>query len=999
MDIEILNFTSEYEKLVEADRSLGELFYDQVQRQPSAIAIDSDQSSITYGELHARSSHLAHQLISLSILLEEPIGIVVKHGIGDIVAQIAIIYVGGSCVPIDPSLPDKRIRTMLEFLEVRYIIVDDENSNRDLPFHQLCIEPTNNNTAQNFRVVPGSLEHRTHIIHTSGTTSAPKAVQIAARSILHVAFHAPFEPLATTDVVAHSIVQKATMLDPMVMTDRISVLGVTVMIFTASILNLVASTYPQAVKNLRICLFGGEAANLTTVRKIFQHGPPGMLVNAYGPTECCIFCFAHLITLQDVHDGIITIGHPIGRNVAHIVASSMAKPDQGELLVGGPCLSKGYVNRPNQNSKSFTAKNGVRLYHTGDIVERQQNGETLYIGRRDRQVKIRGIRIELEAVELALLKTGFFTAAVAMRFEMPQEGAGSILLAFVIHGPSVAHSHTLETKTIRSEITKKLRESLPSYMVPQLEFISTMPLNSHDKVDHNKLSEQYHQHWRLTEEPRLPSATIIRLALLWIEILGTQHGSGEVQQDCMPPESDFFGLGGTSLQASMLISCIRQNFGSKISLLTLYQNSTLGALCYAINLKPDGRPDISQGEDMAWKNDTKLADNFSLPAGVPVEWCSDGEGRIFLTGATGFVGVFMLVDLLQLRHVKQVACLIRAADVAVGFQRLRAAMTKYSLWRDEFEEKIIILPGRLEDQFLGLGEETFMKMAQWTSVVFHLGAHVNYTQPYSMHRQANTVGTLNIVRFSGTCRSKSLHYMSSISCFGPTGYITGATVLKEDEPLSNHVEAIECDDGYSQSQWVVEENLRSLMDRSFPIAIYRPGFVTGHSQSGISNPDDFVSRMILGCAELGYYPKLPNQRKEFVPVDYVSSAVLKIAAAPNVLGRAYHIVPPEPAISIDMDSTMQMVGACSGRQMECVTYKDWVSRLAANSPKTLQPLLPMLEEEIRDGLTHCQLYERMPVYDSANTTMVLSSDPDVLVYPVLDQALMKKYWDFLNIKA
>ncbi|CZS94024.1 related to non-ribosomal peptide synthetase modules and related proteins [Rhynchosporium agropyri] len=937
MDIEILHFTSEYEKLVEADRSLGELFYDQVQRQPSAIAIDSDQSSITYGELHARSSHLAHQLISLSILLEEPIGIVVKHGIGDIVAQIAIIYAGGSCVPIDPSLPDKRIRTMLEFLEVRYIIVDDENSNRDLPFHQLCIKPTNNNTAQNFRVVPGSLEHRTHIIHTSGTTSAPKAVQIAAQSILHVAFHAPFEPLATTDVVAHcnsssfdvslfeiwaplmigariAIVQKATMLDPMVMADRISVLGVTVMIFTASILNLVASTYPQAIENLRICLFGGEAANLTTVRKIFQHGPPGMLVNAYGPTECCIFCFAHLITLQDVHDGIITIGHPIGRNVAHIVDSSVAKPDQGELLVGGPCLSKGYVNRPNQNSKSFTAKNGVRLYHTGDIVERQQNGETLYIGRRDRQVKIRGIRIELEAVELALLKTGFFTAAVAMRFEMPQEGAGSILLAFVIHGPSVAHSHTLETKTIRSEITKKLRESLPSYMVPQLEFISTMPLNSHDKVDHNKLSEQYHQRWRLTEEPRLPSATIIQLALLWIEILGTQHGSGEVQQDCMPPESDFFGLGGTSLQASMLISCIRQNFGSKISLLTLYQNSTLGALCYAINLKPDGRPDISQGEDMAWKNDTKLADNFSLPAGVPVDWCSDGEGRIFLTGATGFVGVFMLVDLLQLRHVKQVACLIRATDVAVGFQRLRAAMT-------------------------------------------------------------------------------------NISCFGPTGYITGATVLKEDEPLSNHVEAIECDDGYSQSQWVVEENLRSLMDRSFPVAIYRPGFVTGHSQSGISNPDDFVSRMILGCAELGYYPKLPNQRKEFVPVDYVSSAVLKIAAAPNVLGRAYHIVPPEPAISIDMDSTMQMVGACSGRQMECVTYKDWVSRLAANPPKTLQPLLPMLEEEIRDGLTHCQLYERMPVYDSANTTMVLSSDPDVLVYPVLDQALMKKYWDFLNIKA
>ncbi|KAJ5182526.1 hypothetical protein N7492_000142 [Penicillium capsulatum] len=101
----------------------------------------------------------------------------------------------------------------------------------------------------------------------------------------------------------------------------------------------------------------------------------------------------------------------------------------------------------------------------------------------------------------------------------------------------------------------------------------------------------------------------------------------------------------------------------------------------------------------------------------------------------------------------------------------------------------------------------------------------------------------------------------------PTGFVTGTRRITEDEPLLKHVEALPYDHGYAQSQWIVEAMLRRLMDRGFPIAIYRPGFITGHNKTGACNPDDFFSRLIDSCIEMGQYPLLPSQRKEFVPVD------------------------------------------------------------------------------------------------------------------------------------
>ncbi|KAF7587662.1 hypothetical protein BBP40_006892 [Aspergillus hancockii] len=1034
MPSQILSYNQEYDLAIGQGKGLAQRFFTQALHHPSAIAVVDVDKSLTYQELHARAVSLAQELCYGSLGSEEPVGIVVQHGIADVVAQMAILYAGGTCVPIDPTLPDLQIKSRLERLDSRYILVDKANQRRDIPFHQLAVDdpqtflnkPTY--VSESEEPVPTSLEHRTHIIHTSGTTSEPKAVQIGARSILQVVFHAPFEPLQPTDRVAHVnnssfdvslfdiwapllrgasivVVSKDILLDIPAMAAYVHSQNITVMATTTAILNLAASVYPRAFERLRLCFIGGEAANTSAIETIFREGPPTQLINAYGPTECCIFCLAHRVTPMDIQTRTVSIGKPIGRTVAYICdEAGRPVPDgeEGELLIGGPGVSPGYVNQTEKNRNSFVTIAGSeceRFYRTGDIVRRRvADGQIDYVGRRDHQVKVRGFRIELEAVESAIMRTGQFSEAVALKVDAGSDGAGSILVAFAV--PAAASKPHAVLNAV-----DMLKAVLPNYMVPKLELISKMPVNSHAKVDRKYLTQLYRKRWT-QQQPLFQENgdgkldTRGKLATLWAGILGLPSPPGD-------DHADFFLLGATSMQASLLISNIRRAFNVGVSLLTLYDNSSLARLTSIIEERKLGTKETftKESEKHMWLEDSKIADNLVPLPGPVVDWRRDTEGRVFITGATGFVGSFFLAELLRQPNVHQVGCLVRAEDMAAGFKRLQDSLSKYDLWEKRFIYKLLPLCGTLEEEHLGLGLDRFNEIAHWASVIFHFGARVNYTQPYSLHRPANVQGTVNILRLACTGRSKVLHYVSSISCFGPTGLITGAQTITEDEPLLPHLDALPYDHGYAHSQWVVENMLRRLMDsdRKFPIVVYRPGFITGHSKTGICNPDDFFSRLISACGEMGCYPLLSNQRKEFVPVDYVNSAILHIASsAHKALGQVYHILPPNRSLSPDMNDSMELLTSLpngTSSSVKGVSYQTWVEELVKQSPERLRPLQPMLTEVVYQGLTRWELYENMPVYDTTNMMQALKSYPGGLEFPMLDAKLMQKYISYLQNKT
>lgn len=1024
MPSHILSNLEAYELAVDQDLGIGQLFYSQMKQSPTSVAVVDGEKTLTYHELHSNALLIAQHLKEEHIKFEEPVGIVVQHGISDVVAQMAIIYAGGSCAPMDPTLPDIQIQNRLQKLHARFILVDDCNKNRNLDFRSFDVS-----SSESWKIteswlpwlsksetpVPTTLEHCSHLIHTSGTTSEPKAVQIAARSILQVVYHAPFEAVDETDVVAHvnntsfdvalfdiwvpllrgariAVLNKATLLDLPAMAAAIDRMGINIMATTTALLNLAATTYPRAFAQLKTCFIGGEAANVAALQTILTQGPPQQLINAYGPTECCIFCLAHQVTLNDTYSGDVSIGRPIGKTIARICdeeGTPVSDGQEGELWIAGAGVSPGYVDEPEKNAACFIAvgeeEKARRFYRTGDRVRRRiTDGQIDYLGRQDHQVKVRGYRIELEAVEAAMLRTRQFSEVAALKVEAG-EGAGSVLVAFAVLISSKPRAMAMAVESL-----KKL---LPEYMVPQIELVQRLPLNYHAKVDRKHLAQLYRRRWAnhtIPNEHKGAGTTQDRLVNIWQNILG-------ISSVPIDTDSDFFHLGATSLQASLLISRIHHTFNARVSLLTLYDNSTVEKLVTVIESATHNgaKYQTVRDEQTTWVEDTKIADDIVPPSGPVIDWRRDTEGRVFFTGATGFVGAFMVADLLRMREVHQVGCLVRATNAEAGFARIKGAMVKYGQWEEHFAHKILVLCGSLEDIYLGLGAERFHEIAKWASVIFHLGARVNYTQPYSLHRPANVIGTRNILRLASTGRNKALHYVSSISCFGPTGLVTGTKTIAEDEPLLKHVVALPYDHGYAQSQWVVEGLLRRVMDRNFPVAIYRPGFITGHSRTGACNSDDFFSRLIHSCTEMGYYPLLPNQRKEFVPVDYVNAIVLHIAGLPagTSLGHAYHIVPPNRLTSIDMNDTMELVGMVSGgsNSVKPLPYLEWVELLSHKSPERLQPLQPMLAEKAHGALSRWELYENMPLYDTTNTARALESYPGGLQFPILDRTLMEKY--------
>ncbi|KAL4969427.1 non-ribosomal peptide synthetase [Aspergillus stella-maris] len=1033
----ILPDVSEYDRVISRGEGLGQIFYRRMLENPEAIAIiDEQKQSLSYQSVHEKALELAQTLSRHECSPGDRVGVIVDHGLLDAVTQVAIIYTGGTCVPIDPLLPDQQIERRLMKLGVQHVLVDKANASRDVPFTLFVVsdggeEPSKTDeegSEHGSFPIPTSVDQCSHLIHTSGTTSEPKAVQIAARSIIHVAHHAPYEPVRKSDVVGHpnktsfdvalfdiwgallrgaavGVLSKTTLLDSAALAAAIRRLKITITAITAPLVNLAATTYPTTFAPLRVVLMGGEAVNLRAMEAILNAGPPTHLMNAYGPTECCVYCLTHEITFEDIRAGKVSIGETIGRNVSCVCdedGNPVPAGEEGELLVGGPGVSPGYVDQAEKNAKTFIpvpsmpdpeSNQPYRMYRTGDLVRQRPDGQHDFLGRRDEQVKIRGFRVELAAVRSVLMGTGYFVEVFAMAMNSQAAGASSSLVTFAI-------LHSDAAKTAVADAVEVARAALPDYMVPHIEVVAEMPLNAHAKIDRRGLEDMYNQRRkRLLEktngyaEEKKAISTRQRIARIWAMILATPVPE-------YADEDDFFAMGGTSLQASMLITRIRKELNTKISLLTLYDHPTLGELASIVDKHQGSSMATIRDEQDILAADIKLGDDLKLPQTPVVDWHRDTEGRVFLTGATGFVGAFYVASLLQMPGVYQVGCLVRAATPAKGLLRIRDALVKYGLWQDSFSSRILPLCGTLEDHWLGMGEERFHEVAIWSSVVFHLGALVNYTKPYSLHRPANVIGTANIARFAVTGRPKGLHYCSSISCFGPTGFVNGAKIIYEDASLLPHLSALPYDHGYAQSQWAADALLQRLMNRGFPIAIYRPGFITGDSATGVCNPDDFFSRLIRAGLDLGCYPDLPDQRKEFVPVDYVVAAMIRISSSPFTLGHAFHLLPSRAA-SVDMTQTMELLSQVRGSAIQRLGYEEWIEQLSSSSHASLQPLLPMLAEKVRDGLTRWELYERMPTYDATNTqralaTLSLESPLESpLECPAFDRGLVKKYVDYL----
>ncbi len=979
------------------------LFFTQVRNGPDKAAVITPEQQITYHALAEQAARLAGGLQRLGVGAEMPVAILLPPGIEQVVCQLGILMAGGSCVPLDATLPDPWLNTMLDDLQVEWTISAASDRHDTLHTRLLEFDQLLQSKQAIERRADIAAGHRTHILFTSGTTGKPKAVEIEAKGIVRLVVNANYVKIASDDriaCIAHPtfdaslfevwgallngaslvVVPKKYILDIQCFQALLVHSRATVMFITSALFNLVATTVPDAFRFFRYVLVGGEVLNPHTLRLVLEAAPPQHLLNVYGPTECTTFAMAYPIAMEDMSRGSIPIGRPISRTLAFILDDHLLPVAQGQighLYVGGDGLARAYWGREDLTEERFVQVvlpgygHPVRLYNTGDLGLQRADGIFMYHGRLDNQVKVRGHRIELEDLEYRILARGAITSAVTLLVK--DASAEPYIAAFIV---------PQQPETFRvDDLHDQLRRHLPGYMLPRLFVIDRVPLTPTGKVDKRVLLSGLLATVKHAVSAGTLNETEHALLLMWRKILTVMN---------INATDDFFRLGGSSLQAARLIIELKRHLQRDCSVQLLYDHPTLRELAVVLSQQAATPTPVDVTQ---WLQDARLPDDIQRLPGLAPIWSESADTTVLLTGSTGFLGAFFLRDLLAQPNVKRVVCVVRAADARSARQRIRDNMAHYGVWSEAFSERIIPVTGDLSLPEMGLNRALYKSLTMDVEVIFHLGAHVNYIQPYQAHRAGNIDGTLNVLRLATRGRPKALHYVSTIAAFGPTGLLQGVDKVSEDDDLKPYLEGMKYDSGYSQSQWVVEQFVWEAKARGVPLAVYRPGFIMGDSITGVGNPKDFVSRLIRGCIAIGAYPKLPRQSKEFVPVDYVSAALLTIAQDNKNLGRAYHLVPPDPTRSVDLDTFFELLSAM-GYSLQKLPYTEWVKRLdndpgLADNP--LMPLLPMLSEKVYKNLTRWEVYENMPTFDARHTQAALAAAHSELKPAPMDSDLLSLY--------
>jgi len=362
--------------------------------------------------------------------------------------------------------------------------------------------------------------------------------------------------------------------------------------------------------------------------------------------------------------------------------------------------------------------------------------------------------------------------------------------------------------------------------------------------------------------------------------------------------------------------------------------------------------------------------------------------HIFLTGGTGYLGAFIIRDLLQ-KTPADIYCLVRAGSVKEAQEKLHKNLQSYSLWQEEFSSRIIPVVGDLSQPLLGMGAEQFQVLAGRIDAIYHSAALLNYVYPYSALKVANVLGTQEVLRLACLGQVKPVHYVSSVAVFESPFY-AGKVVREQDE--FEHWQGIYL--GYSQTKWVAEKLVKVARDRGVPVTIYRPPLISGDSKTGICNTHDFINLMVKGCLQMGSFPDV-DYMLDMSPVDYVSQAVVYLSRQQTSLGKAFHLQHPQLVALRSLVDWMSSFGLA----VKLIPYEKWQAELISNAISVENPLYtlrPFLLERWSDRqLTIPDLYlqAHRPVISCEETLKALAGSS--IVCPPLDIQLLLTYTSYL----
>ena len=923
------------------DKTIHQLFEEQVLKTPDNIAVVYEEKKLTYQELNQKANQLAHYLLDkYAIEPDNLVALCLNRNEYMLIAMLAVLKAGGAYVPIEPSYPDARIKYICDDSNAKVIIINAEHENKlsqklnqqDTAIEILVVE---NESIEKIQTISNPINDATsqnliYVIYTSGTTGKPKGIMQQHGNIMRlftatnawynfsnkdtwILFHSYAFDFSVWEIWG-ALIYGGKLIMPtttqskdthlfyeLCWQQKVTVLNQTPQAFYNFISVANGKSNDAKLLNLKYVIFGGEALNFINLKPwidLYGYRTP-KLINMYGITETTVHATYKEITDKDIGQ-CSNIGKAIPDQKIYILDRDLHPLPigvVGELYIGGMGLARGYLNQPELTAEKFIPNPfevDSRIYKSGDLARWLPDGNLEYIGRNDFQVKIRGFRIELGEIENKLLA-------------YPDIKQVAVLVNGGIKDSSLQQTdkyivayYVADQKLNEVEIYDYLTDQLPDYMLPSiLIYLKKLPLTSNGKLDRTALPKPK---FVTNERYVKPKSEVEKtICLAFVSVLKIKK---------VGINDDFFKLGGNSLKAITLTSILQTNFDVNVSHIfnlrtpcklaanlhirkdVIVKNLKQIEMLYADKLNRKSSLDKKAADRMT--NYLKNIENLQLtnPA-------RKSMGNVLLTGATGFLGCNLLNQLLK--HTDYIIYLpVRASSHAEAVDRINK---KFKFYFDEelgsssnvFAEnapRIIIFAADLEKTNLGLSAQEYQELAYNIDSTIHAAALVKHYGDYDQFYATNVQATINLLEFTRLTALKDFHYISTSSVLN-CGLIPDHDeyiYTEDDFPLDiqqhNNV--------YVQTKFYGEQQVVEYRKYGINSNIYRVGNLAFIAENGRvqENVDDNAFLNWLKCLiKLQCIPK-ELSIVEISPVDMTAQAIVKIFDKKLLNNNVYHLINP-----------------------------------------------------------------------------------------------------------
>lgn len=933
---------------------------------PDNLFLAYDERRYTYAEANRITDRLARYLVELGVRDEQAVGVMIGRGELMFLFSMAIMKAGGTYMPLDPHFPEDRLVFMCEDASASLILTEGNLAKTVLPsFKGHIIDRSQLDWAFDSREDNADLplprikpENRMVILYTSGSTGKPKGVELEQHGIVNFChwYVWEFEMTASDRALAYAnygfdahmidlyptmlagasvyILNDEVRMDLVALNDFIERNGVTIAFMTTQIGTQIATMFQN--KSFRVLSTGGE--------KMPPVNPPSYrLVNPYGPTECSLF--STFYNVKDYFEGEF-IGGPIANYQLYVVDKYMnTVPEgvQGELIIGGTGVARGYLNREDMTREKFIDFKGDRFYRSGDLVKwstdpRDGSKQIEFIGRIDGQVKLRGLRIEVGEIENRVLQfEGIRQACV----DVKENGSGQILCCYY------TLSEGLDSID-ETALLDFLHGQLTDFMIPDfLIRMDEMPLTPNGKVNRKALPVP--DTGAVTEyvEPRNDTEQFFCQAV------------GKVLNlDRVGVTDNFFRIGGTSILAMRLAVIISEG-GFKLLYKDIFDNPTPEQMAAFASGRNESAPD-TEINDYDYSGFNNMLSNNSIETFV-ADRNLRKLGSVLLTGATGFLGIHVLRELLSDDGVTDIYCLVRTRHIK-PVSRLKMLLFYY--FEDEFSEafdsRLHVIDGDITDP------SAFERTGKVDTVI-NCAANVKHFSADSDLDDINVGGVRNCVEY---CLENDALFIQTSTCS-----VGGRTV--SDEPCGPHCLAEnelyfgqELSTKYSRSKFIAERDiLQAVRDRGLKAKIMRLGNLSSRSTDG-EFQINFRSNAFLGRLKsfqtLKAIPySMLGQEVEFSPIDEVAKAICLLSKT-NGDCLIFHPNNSHRILMADVIDCMNRIG-CNIEAVEEDVFREILDDAYEDKNKVdiLQSLLAYQSSETD------RKYRVSNVYGSGYTTQVL----------------------------